>query len=320
MDPHDGKLLRLGVSACLLGENVRWNGGNKNDRVLVHDLSRYVEWVPICPEMEIGLGTPRPPIRLVDHGEGPRLVQPDQEIDLTDLMETWTQGFLDALEGPLHGWVLQETSPTCAPDKAKVYHPGGHVQAKSPGTFARRVKQRYPHLPMIGEGRLNHPELREAFLDHAMAMRRWTDLVASAPSLAHLTEFHARHKFTLMSHAPEGQRHLGRIVADASGKPMDEVLHAYQRQFGATMAKPATRGKHANTLQHIQGFVKDHLDPNDTRELTHAISDYHAGLVPLVVPLTLLRHHLRREKVDEWVLHQTYLDPYPREWMLRNHI
>ncbi len=312
--------LRLGVSSCLLGEKVRYNGGHTRDNFLVHTLGQWVEWVPLCPEYEIGLGVPRESLRLVGEVESPRLLAPKSGKDHTEAMRSWSERQMEGIAASnLHGFVLKRASPSCGLFRVKVYDDNGVPAAQGRGIFARVLAEHLPLLPLEEEGRLNDPRLRENFIERLFAYRRWRDLTAS-PSAARLVEFHTAHKLTLMAHSPAGQVELGKLVAEAGRRPLDELLDDYGGGFMKAMKDIATTRKHTNVLQHIQGFFKDSLDTDDRAELVEVIEEYRLGRVPLVVPLTILRHHLRRQTTHPWLRQQTYLDPYPSELMLRNHV
>jgi len=313
--------LRLGISSCLLGEEVRYNGGHKRDGFLVQTLGRYVEWVPVCPEVEIGLGVPRESLRLVGDPDRPRLVAPASGSDHTERMERWAETRLEELARlDLHGYVLKRASPSCGLFRVKVYNDKGIPQPTGRGVFARLLAERLPLLPLEEEGRLNDPGLRENFIERLFAHERWMRLLREDPTPGGLVRFHTAHKLTVLSHSPNHYRRLGRLVAEAGDRPWKELCHDYAHLLGEALRVQATRGRHANTLQHVMGFLKELIDAGDKAELVTAIDDYRRGLVPLVVPITLLRHHLRRREVDDWIHRQVYLNPYPRELMLRNHV
>jgi uncharacterized protein YbgA (DUF1722 family)/uncharacterized protein YbbK (DUF523 family) len=312
---------RLGISSCLLGENVRFNGGHKRDRFLTDTLGELVEWVPLCPEFEMGLGAPRNSLRLVGDASAPRLMEPATGLDRTAAMEKWTRAKLNALESAeLDGFILKKDSPTCGAFRVKVWHEGGGGnERKGVGLFARRLMETFPLLPVEEEGRLNDPRLRENFIGRVFCHHRWVDTFRARPRPKDLVAFHAAHKLTLLSHSPQHYRELGRLVARAGKGPFRELLDEYGRLFMEALKRKATPAKHVNVLQHLQGFFKRDLDKDDKAELGAQIAAYRAGLVPLIVPLTLIRHHLRRHP-DEWAAEQTYLNPYPVELMLRNHV
>lgn len=320
--PSEEPQLRLGVSSCLLGENVRFDGGHKRDLFLLRTLGQYVQWVPVCPEVEIGLGTPREAIRLVGDSDDPRLVAPKSGNEYTDMMRTWSRECLEQLAVmDLHGYVLKKSSPSCGLFRVKVYNEESGIPAPNGrGIFADELVRRLPLLPVEEEGRLHDMRLRENFIERIFAYYRWTKMLNDDPAPAGLVRFHTAHKMTLMAHGQKNQQELGRLVADAGNRPWTELTDVYGKLFMDTLTSMATPKKHTNVLQHLTGYLKDHLKSSDKAELLDLIEDYRQGLVPLVVPLTLLKHHMRRHPVPEWVHQQVYLNPYPKELMLRNHV
>jgi uncharacterized protein YbgA (DUF1722 family)/uncharacterized protein YbbK (DUF523 family) len=313
--------LRLGVSTCLLGEPVRYDGGHKLDRYLVNTLGRFVEWVPVCPEVEIGLPTPRESMRLVGDPEAPRLVASKSGADYTARMQAWAQERLDRLEQVgLHGFIFKRDSPSSGLFRVRVYDEHGMPQRVGTGLFPRQVMERFPLLPLEEEGRLHDMRLRENFVERVFTYYRWTCLLEEEPTPCGLVRFHTAHKLTLMAHSPEHYRRMGRLVAQAGTRPWPALSAEYGRLLMEGLAVLTTPGKHANVLQHLMGYLKDALSGEDKAELLGLIEDYRRELVPLIVPLTLLRHHLQRHPVPEWVHRQVYLNPYPKELMLRNHV
>jgi uncharacterized protein YbgA (DUF1722 family)/uncharacterized protein YbbK (DUF523 family) len=313
--------LRIGASTCLLGEDVRYDGTNKRSRWLTDVLGNHAEWVAVCPEVEIGLGTPRPAVRLEASPEGPRLVQPKTGRDLTRTMDRWAVRRTRQLESEdLDGYVLKSRSPSCGMWRVKVY--GEH--GKSPrndgrGVFAAALAERFPNLPIEEEGRLSDPKLRETFIERLFAYRRLKQLFAQRWTVGQLVAFHTAHKLQLMAHDPAGYKELGPLVARAKRLPRADVRAQYSARFMQAMAKPATRGRHVNTLQHMAGYFRKGLDEASRDELRTLIEDYRGELVPLIVPMTLIRHHVQRLGV-EYLAGQLYLQPHPRELMLRNHV
>jgi uncharacterized protein YbgA (DUF1722 family)/uncharacterized protein YbbK (DUF523 family) len=313
--------IRLGISKCLLGENVRYDGGHKLDRYLVNTLGQFVEWVPVCPEVEIGLGIPRPTIRLVGDPEAPRLVEPKSGADYTERMQTWAQDRLDELsEVQLHGFVFKKNSPSSGLYRVRVYDEHGMPHRVGTGIFPREVMRRFPLLPLEEEGRLHDMGLRKNFIERVFTYYRWTCLLEEDPTPGGLVRFHTAHKLTLMAHSPAHYQSMGRLVADAGTRPWEELTSEYGKQLMEGLAVHTTPGKNANVLQHLMGFLKETLSKEDKAELLALIEDYRSRLVPLIVPLTLLKHHLRRNEVPQWVDQQVYLTPYPKELMLRNHV
>lgn len=312
--------LRVGVSACLLGQRVRWDGGHKSDSFLTGVLGRYVQWVPVCPEVEVGLPIPRDTLRLVRRGEEIRMVMPRTGTDHTAEMKAYAARMARTLaEGDLCGFVFKKDSPSCGMARVRVYpEKGGAATRDGRGLFALELMRRLPHLPVEEEGRLCDPRLRENFVERLFAYRRLKSLFGSRWRPADLLAFHAAHKLLLMSHSPAAYQSLGRLVAGVKTEPRAALRERYEREFMEALAVLATPGRHANVLQHMVGYVSDALDRDQRAELGNLIDDYRRELVPLVVPLTLLRHHVRRLQVG-YLLGQVYLEPHPKELMLRNH-
>jgi uncharacterized protein YbgA (DUF1722 family)/uncharacterized protein YbbK (DUF523 family) len=314
-------VLRLGISRCLMGESVRYDGGHKLDRFLVNTLGQYVEWVSVCPEVEIGLPIPRESMRLVGDPDAPRLIAPKSGADHTETMQSWAKGRLDDLAGlGLHGFVFKKDSPSSGLFRVKVYNEHGMAERNGVGIFAREVVRRFPLLPMEEEGRLNDMPLRENFIERIYAHYRWTNLLEENPTPGGLVRFHTAQKLTLMAHSPTHYQELGRLTAAAGVLPWEDLAAQYGTLFMEGLQAPATRGKQANVLYHLMSYLKTHLSADDKEEAIGLIEEYRAGMTPLVVPLTLLKHHFRRYPVPDWVHGQVYLNPYPKELMLRNHV
>jgi len=315
-----GDRLKLGISACLLGERVRYNGGHKRSALCTEVLAEHFELVPVCPETAIGLGTPRPAIRLVGDADAPRAVVPqEQNRDLT--AELHAQGARVARElDDISGFVLMHKSPSCGLHRVKLYRDNGHLaEASTRGVFASSLHQQRPELPLEDEGRLHDPVLRENFLNRVFVYGRWQRLLAGGLSQQGLLDFHARHKYLLMATHPQQQKALGRLLSNLANQDLADLAPRYFRQLMAALSRPATRGTHSNVLQHLSGHLKQHLGDAERIELQKLIEQYRTGVIPLVVPLTLLRHHFNRHP-DAYVANQDYLQPYPDDLSLRNAI
>ena len=316
-----GPELRIGVSSCLLGEEVRYDGGHKHDRYLTGILGRWVRWFPLCPEVEIGLGIPRPTIRLEGTVEAPRLIEPRSGDDLTDTMNDWAQSHMATITSwDLHGYILKKGSPSCGLFRVRVWNDKGMPERDGRGLFAARLTEHFPLLPVEEEGRLHDPPLRENFIDRLFVHERWKSFLAENPTPGGLVDFHTDHKLTILAHSPDHYRRLGRLVAEAGTTPWGTLTSDYATILAEGLAIRVSRGRHCNVLQHVMGFLKSEITAGDKAELLETIEDYRRELVPLVVPVTLLRHHLRRYEVPEWIRRQVYLHPYPKELMLRNHV
>jgi len=317
---HDDEPIRLGISSCLLGAKVRFDGGHKRDRYLTDVLGEWFDWVPVCPELDIGLGVPRPTIRLVQGDDGPRLVEPKSGDDLTEKMEIYSHEKVDALMAKdLDGYILKRASPSCGMERVKVFGKGGMPSKDGVGIFARVLLEKWPNLPVEEEGRLNDPVLRERFIEHVFCRHRWRTLIRRGISRRQLVGFHTAHKLVLRAHNEAGYRRLGRIVASAGSIPDGELFSSYEDEFHQVLQNRATRKRHTNVLYHALGYLKLVLDPFEKQEVVALIEDYRNELVPLVVPLTLLRHHVAKHDIA-YLKGQLYLEPHPRELMLRNRV
>lgn len=310
----------VGISQCLLGDPVRFDGGHKHSKVCTEVLARRFEFVPVCPEMGIGMGAPRETIHLQGsvHDERIRVVgNRTPGLDVTDALEQYGRDKAAEL-GELCGYVFMGRSPSCGLANIKVYHENGNPIGRSTrGVYAREFTARHPLLPVEEEGRLRDPVLCDNFVTRVYAWQRWRALETSGLTLAKLQDFHARHKYLLMAHRPAAYQHLGRLVALAHQRPVADAAHDYIHDFMATLRTVATAKSHTNVLQHLAGYLKKLLDAGSRQELAALIDDYRQGKVPLFAVLTLLRHHLRQHP-NAYVQRQVYLEPHPPELLLRN--
>ena len=312
--------MRIGISSCLLGEGVRFDGGHKRDTYLTEIFGRFVEWVPVCPEVECGLGTPRESMRLVSSAGGVRLLTGRTHIDHTERMTLYSRRRVDELSSSdLCGYVLKKDSPSCGLERVKVYGTHGVALKSGRGVFASRLIERFPNLPVEEEGRLSDPRLRENFVERVFAYSRLRNLFRSRWNVGALVAFHTAHKLILMAHSPEAYQRLGRLVGRAKGVRPSELETQYTTGFMTALTAIATVRRHTNVLQHMVGYFKDQLDRASKAELLAAIEDYRLALVPLIVPITLLRHYVRIHNVS-YLAGQLYLEPHPKELMLRNHV
>jgi uncharacterized protein YbgA (DUF1722 family)/uncharacterized protein YbbK (DUF523 family) len=311
----------VGVSACLLGQEVRFDGQHKRDQFVVGELARFVELVPVCPEVEAGMGVPREPVRLVRKAGGVHMLGTKSEQDFTDVMrETAARRVAALVDAELSGYVLKKDSPSCGLERVRVYGAsGGPPRRDGRGLFAEALIAAMPLLPVEEEGRLHDPRLRESFVERVFAYRRVRALFARRFTMGELVAFHTAEKLLLLAHDEPAYRALGKLVARAKQESRAGVALAYQTSFMTALARPATTRTHTNVLQHMAGYLKALADDADRRELAEAIHDYRRGLVPLVVPLTLIKHHVRRHGVA-YLAGQSYLEPHPKELMLRNHV
>lgn len=311
---------RIGVSACLLGQPVRFDGGHKRDDFLLGSFARFVEWVPVCPEVELGLGTPRETLRLERREGRVHLVMKKSGSDETAAMRAFSARRARELEAEgLSGYVLKKDSPSCGMERVKVYDGQGAPSKTGRGLFAEALMERLPLLPVEEEGRLSDARLRENFIERVFAYRRLQSFFASRFTQGGLVAFHAAHKLQLMAHSPEHYRRLGRLVAEGRQHERAQLRADYESGFMAALSVLATPRRQVNVLQHMLGYFSDRLTAGERAELLEVVEDYRQGLVPLVVPLTLVRHHVRRFQVA-YLAGQTYLQPHPKELMLRNHV
>ncbi|MBN1794048.1 MAG: DUF523 and DUF1722 domain-containing protein [Candidatus Omnitrophica bacterium] len=312
--------VRIGISACLLGEKVRYDGGHKLDRYLRDTVGRFVTWVGVCPEVECGLSVPREAMRLVGPIESPRLVTQKTGIDHTERMQRWAEKRVRELEKEnLCGFIFKSGSPSSGMEKVRVYNAKGMPVKKGVGMFALKFMERFPLLPVEDDGRLQDLPLRENFISRAFVFRRWLDFLEEDGSLKGLVSFHTAHKLLIMSHSPKALAELGNLVARTKKIKRKELLEMYIGRVMDALKLMATVKKNANVLYHIAGYFKKQLTADEKAELGEIIGQYHAGLVPLIVPITLLGHYVRKHR-EPYLLKQVYLYPHPTELMLRNHV
>jgi uncharacterized protein YbgA (DUF1722 family)/uncharacterized protein YbbK (DUF523 family) len=312
--------IRLGISRCLLGEEVRFDGGHKRDNFLTDVLGRYVEWVPVCPEVEAGLGTPREAMRLVGDPQGPRLVTIKSGTDHTRALVTMTTNRIEELKRlDLSGYVFKKGSPSCGIGRVRLYNEHGVPGRNGVGLFARAYIKQFPLIPVEEEERLCEPRLRENFIERIFCYRRWQDLVQSGTTRQALVQFHATHKYVLLTHHPQQCEVLGRLVGQAHQHRPKELAYRYGKLFMKALAVKTTVRKHVNVLQHILGYFIERLGAREKAELLSVIGDYHRGLTPLIVPHTLIKHYVQIFDVC-YIRDQVYLNPHPMEVMLRNHV
>lgn len=312
--------LRLGISRCLLGDEVRFDGGHKRDNFLTDVLGPYVEWVPVCPEVEAGLGTPREAMRLVGDPAHPRLLTIKSGRDHTRALEKMTTGRLAELGNlDLSGYVFKRGSPSCGVERVRVYTEQAMPSHNGVGIFARAFIEHFPLIPVEEEGRLCDAPLRENFIERVFCYRRYQDLLQNGVTRQAVVRFHTIHKYLLLAHSAQHYQALGRLVGQAEHHRPKELGFKYGELFMKALAVKATVRKHVNVLQHILGYFKTQLGASEKAELLDVISDYHQGLTPLIVPLTLIKHYVHLFDVG-YIREQVYLNPHPKELMLRNHV
>jgi uncharacterized protein YbgA (DUF1722 family)/uncharacterized protein YbbK (DUF523 family) len=317
--PQPPEKVKIGISTCLLGRKVRYDGNHSHDRYLTQTLSLFTEFVPVCPEVECGMTTPREAVRLVGDPADPRLVTQKTEKDVTQMMTDWIPGKLSALEKQdLCGFVFKSKSPSSGLYRIRVYGDDGKVRKTGTGLFARAFTGHFPRIPVEESGRLNDPKLREHFIEKIFFFRRWRRLLAETPTLGGLVDFHTKNKLLILSHSQADYRKLGRLVAQGKQMEKNRLFDEYEALLFRALNLKTTTKKNINVLLHIMGFFKKDLTPDEKQELLSVIDQYRDGYVPLVVPLTLVNHYVR--KYDQpWLRDQTYLNPHPFELKLRNY-
>jgi uncharacterized protein YbgA (DUF1722 family)/uncharacterized protein YbbK (DUF523 family) len=318
MENSDSQSIKVGISSCLLGEQVRFDAGHKKNSYVTNVLMNYFEFIPFCPEVTIGMGIPREPIRLVSVDDEIRCVgtkNPELDVthklsDIADKQKKW--------HDELCGYILKKDSPSCGMERVKIYS-DGMPSKKGVGIYAKQLMKNFPFLPIEEEGRLEDSHLRENFIQRVYIYSRWKKMCASGLSIAKLQEFHASHKYIFMSHKQLKVKELGALLSGNSEKSIDDIANQYLETMMITLKSIATRKNHANTLMHIQGYLKKDLDTDDKAEMNEVIDGYRNGLLPLIVPITLFRHHFRRNQ-NEYITQSYYMSPHPGELMLLNNI
>ena len=312
--------IKLGVSSCLLGEKVRYDGGHKLDHFLTFTLGAYVDWVMVCPEVECGLPVPREAMHLVGDVEAPRLVTIRTGVDHTSRMRQWAKKKVTTLAAEdLCGFVFKSRSPSSGMRGVKIYSSEGVPISTGSGIFAKAFQDRFPLLPVEDEGRLHDPGLRENFIERVFVYKRWQEFLASDRTIGGLVSFHTAHKLLVMAHSPKHYSALGKLVADPKQYKREELFERYCATLMEGLQLLATVRKNTNVLQHMAGYFKQQLSPDEKKELQDVIANYHQELAPIIVPITLLQHYVRKYNV-EYLKQQVYLNPHPLELMLRNHV
>jgi uncharacterized protein YbgA (DUF1722 family)/uncharacterized protein YbbK (DUF523 family) len=312
--------IRIGISSCLLGNAVRYDGGHKLDRFLTETLGKYVEYVPVCPEVECGMPVPRESMRLEGDPEAPRLVTTRTKIDKTEQMANWAAKRVEQLDHEeLMGFIFKSDSPSSGMERVKVYNDKNMSEKKGVGLFARAFMNHYPLLPVEEEGRLHDPGLRENFIERIFSLARWRKTLKAGRSLKSLVAFHTQHKFQMMAHSNRHYQEMGRLVGGAKQIPSSQLFEEYGQMLMQGLKLRATAKKNANVLMHMAGYFKEQLTADEKTELLEILDRYRGALLPLIVPITLINHYVR--KYDQaYLKDQYYLNPHPVELQLRNHV
>jgi len=314
------KNFKIGISSCLLGNEVRWNAGHKHDKYLTRTLGRFVDYVPVCPEVEAGFGVPRESFRLVGDPDAPRLVTFKSKTDHTDRMVNWAKKRVKELEKEdLCGFIFKSDSPSSGMIRVKVYNEKGMPHKVGIGIFARAFMDHFPLIPVEDDGRLNDPIIRENFILQIFTMNRWRDNLAGGKSMGNLVDFHTCNKLLILSHSQKHYRLMGKLVASGKQMPIKDLYHQYELLLVEALKLKTTIRKNNNVLQHLMGYFKKQLTADEKQELLEVFGQYRDGYVPLLVPITLINHYIR--KYDQpYLKQQTYLHPHPLELKLRTYV
>jgi uncharacterized protein YbgA (DUF1722 family)/uncharacterized protein YbbK (DUF523 family) len=312
--------IKLGISTCLLGEKVRYDGGHKLDRFLTDTLGQYVEYIPVCPEVECGLSIPRESMHLEGDPESPRLVTSRTKQDMTERMVDWARKRVVELEREdLGGFIFKSDSPSSGMERVRVYNEKGMPVKNGVGMFARIFMEHYLLLPVEDEGRLHDPKLRENFVERIFTLKRWREALEKKESRGTLVQFHTQHKLLILSHSPKHYQIMGKLVAGSKEIPLKELYQQYQTILMEALQLKTTPKKNANVLMHMMGYFKEQLSSDEKQELLEVIDHYRQEYIPLIVPTTLMNHYVR--KYDQpYLKQQVYLNPHPLELQLRNHV
>jgi uncharacterized protein YbgA (DUF1722 family)/uncharacterized protein YbbK (DUF523 family) len=312
--------VRLGISQCLLGDKVRWNAGHKLDKFITQTLGQFADFVPVCPEVEVGMGIPRESLRLVGDPDSPRLITYKTKIDHTDRMVSWATKKVRELEKEnLSGFIFKSDSPSSGMIRVKVYNDKGMPEKKGIGVFARIFMAHFPLIPVEDDGRLHDPMIRENFIERIFTFQRWRELLVQRKSVGSLVDFHTRHKLLILSHSALHYRSMGKLVAEGKSLALTDLYQQYEGMLMEALQLKATLKKNLNVLQHLMGYFKKHLNKDEKQELLEILNQYRDGFVPLIVPITLINHYVR--KYDQpYLRQQIYLNPHPMELKLRTHV
>jgi uncharacterized protein YbgA (DUF1722 family)/uncharacterized protein YbbK (DUF523 family) len=312
--------IKIGVSSSLLGKEVRYNGGHSLDRYITGTLSDYFTFVDVCPEVEAGLGIPRETLRLVGDPDAPRLMTTKTKKDFTETMQKWAKQRIKNFEKEdLCGFIFKKGSPSSGMERVRVYTERGMPSNRGSGMFARAFMDHFPLIPTEEDGRLNDSALRENFIERIFALRRWRLMVAERKSRGNIVAFHTAHKLQIMSHSVKHYSEMGRLVARGKELDIQSMYDQYEALFMQALSLKATVKKNVNVLQHMAGYFKKQLSKNEKQELQEIIDQYHKYFTPLIVPITVFNHYVRKYG-QEYLQDQYYLNPHPIELKLRNRV
>lgn len=312
--------IKIGISSCLMGNKVRWDGDHRQDRFLTDTLGIHLAYVPVCPETECGLGIPREPMRLEGNPDACRLISIETQQDLTNQMVQWTEKKLsDLFFENLDGFIFKSKSPSCGKERIPVYiNTGGPAIKQGVGIFAKAFMTRFPQIPVEDDGRLHDPKLRENFVETIFTLKRWRQPRAEKPKMRHLLDFHTRNKLLILSHSPDIYRQMGKLTAGDPPLPLDVAFDQYETFLLSALKRPTTVKKNINVLMHLMGYFKKDLSGDEKIEILELIESYRNRSVPLIVPISLINHYVRKYR-QPYLSSQTYLNPHPVSLKLRNH-
>ena len=314
-----GTGIPVGISACLLGEPVRYDGGHKAHSYIMNTLGEFFALRSFCPELDIGLGVPRKTIRLVGNS-----MDDVRCVGVDDASRDYTEALRESARQQFHwlqnlcGYIVKKDSPSCGMERVRLWR-GDMPDRSGTGLYTQTFMQQFPYLPVEEEGRLGDPVLRENFVQRVFVLHRWRAMLAEGLTLARFIDFHTRHKLIIMSHDQPRYRELGQFVAATRKQDLADRSDSYLLQLMEILKLKASRGNHVNVLQHVQGYLKKQLDGDDKQELVETIERYRMGQLPLIVPITLLNHHFRKYP-DKYIAESWYMNPYPSELKLHNEI
>lgn len=311
--------IKIGISSCLLGNKVRYDGGHSHDRFLTQTLGLFANYVPVCPEVECGMSTPREAVRLVGPPENPRLLTQKTAVDKTDQMKTWIKVRLKELaKEDLCGFIFKSKSPSSGLYRIRVYGDDNKVRKNGTGIFAKAFTKAFPRIPVEEAGRLQDPKLRENFIEKIFSLQRWRKLRDNHMTLGGLVAFHTQNKLLILSHNQDIYRKMGKLVAQGKNEVFSHLIDNYEELLLKALCLPTTLKKNINVLQHIMGYFKKNLNHDEKQELLSVFEQYRSGYVPLIVPITLIKHYVRKYN-QPWLKIQTYLNLHPFELKLRNY-
>jgi len=312
--------ITIGVSKCLIGEKVRYDGNHARNSFVADTLNKWVEFTPVCPEADLGMGIPRPTIRLEKQKNDIKLICPSTNKDYSKQMNNYgLKKVKEFKKNELDGYIFKRSSPSCGINKLKVFRDDGSIERTGIGFFAKNILEQFPNLPIEDEGRLSDPQLRENFIERIFCHNRWRNLKNKGLTIKRLVEFHTVHKLLLRAHNETAYRRLGKIVGSAKTISNKELFKSYEDEFYKALLKKTTKKNHANVLYHALGYLKKQLNLDEKQRLIDVIEEYRTGILPLIVPLSLFNYQIMLHDI-KYLKSQLYFNPHPKELNLKNHV